>query len=127
MPTEDDAPIRLSRCCSMRLERQPGAAIVRLAGEFDLSGEERFKEELEQLLDDQVSTFMLDLRGLDFVDSTGLRMMVQMDAIARREGFDFAILCGEGQVRAVLRESGLDGILPMIDPTGVVPASDSPV
>jgi anti-sigma B factor antagonist len=111
----------------MRFERQPRAAIVRLAGEFDLSSEERFQRELEHLLDDDVWTFMLDLRGLDFIDSTGLRMLVQVDAIARREGFDLAVLCGDGRVRAVLRESGLDGVLPVIDPSGVVPASDSPV
>jgi anti-anti-sigma factor len=127
MTNDGDAPIRLSRCCSMRYERQPGAAIVRLAGEFDLSAEERFQEQVERLLDNETWTFMLDLRGLGFIDSTALRMFVQIDAIARRDGFDFAILCGDGRVRAVLRESGLDGVLPVIDPSGVVPASDSPI
>ena len=74
-----------------------------------------------------MDTFLLDLRGLTFIDSTGLRMLVQLDAVARHDGFDFAVLCGYGQVREVLRATGLDGMLPLFDPDGTVPASDSPV
>ena len=45
----------------------------------------------------------------------------------REAAFDFTVLCGNGQVRRVLRESGLDGVLAVVDPSGAVPASDSPV
>ena len=69
---------------------------------------------------------VLDLRGLDFMDSTGLRILIQIDARARNDEFRFVILCGDGHVRHVLRESGLDGVLPLVDGTGAVPASDSP-
>ena len=70
---------------------------------------------------------MLDLRGLEFIDSSGLQMMVQMNAFAQQDGFEFVVLCGRGQVRRVLRESGLDGLLPVVDPAGEVPLSDSPI
>ena len=71
---------------------------------------------------------VLDLRGLKFIDSTGLRILVSVDAIARNDGFGFAVLCNEdGTVRRALRETGLDGILPVIDSFGPVPATDSPV
>jgi anti-sigma B factor antagonist len=111
----------------MRCERQLATTIVRLAGEFDLTCEEPFQEEFGRVLDGNTETLVLDLRGLDFMDSTGLRILIQISALALSDGFDFEILCSV-PVRHVLRETGLDGVLPVIDAkTGVVPASDSPV
>jgi anti-anti-sigma factor len=111
----------------MRDERNLGTTIIRLAGEFDLASYERFQEELGRLLDSETDSLVLDLVGLEFIDSTGLRVLVQIDSLARRDGFDFTVLSGDGQVRQVLRASGLDGVLPLVDPSGIVPASDSPV
>jgi hypothetical protein len=37
------------------------------------------------------------------------------------------VICDEGYVREVLRETGLDGVLPVVDPHGSVHASDSPI
>jgi len=122
-----ETPTSLSKDCSLRCDHQPGMTIFRLAGEFELDSEKRFQEELERRLEGDVNTFLVDLRGLSFIDSTGLRILVQIDALARQDGFDFTVLCGDGQVRRVLRETGLDGILPLVDPAGAVPASDSPV
>jgi anti-sigma B factor antagonist len=122
----DDSPIHLAKYCSLHAERHLDTTIIRLAGEFDLACEERFHEELANVLYG-AGSFVLDLRGLEFIDSTGLRILVQLDASARGDEFDFTVLCGDGQVRRVLRESGLDGVLPVVDPLGAVPASDSPV
>ena len=118
---------RLAKDCSMRAERQLHTMIVRLSGEFDLACEERFQDELGRVLDGHTGTLLLDLRDLDFIDSTGLRVLVQTDELARSDGVDFTILCRDGQVRDVLRVSGLDGYLPVVDPWGTVPDSDSPV
>lgn len=111
----------------MRHEHHLGTTIIRLFGEFDLSGDERLKEEIGRVLDSETQTFMLDLRGLEFIDSTGLRILVQIDEMARQDGLDFSVVCGDGQVRDVLRITGLDGVLPLSDPRGAVPSSDSPV
>jgi anti-anti-sigma factor len=123
----DDAATRLSDHCSMRDEQHLGSTIIRLIGDFDLASYDRFQEELERLLDNETKSLALDLVGLEYIDSTGLRMLMQIDALARRSRFDFTVLCGKGRVRAVLRTSGLDGVLPLVDPSGMVPASDSPV
>ena len=127
MLNDGDIPTRLRDYCSMWQEHHLGTTIIRLVGEFDLACDDRFQEELGRVLDDETETFILDLRGLEFIDSVGLRMLVQIDALARSDGFDFTVLCGDGQVRSVLMQTGLDGVLPLVDPSGVVPASDSPV
>jgi anti-anti-sigma factor len=112
----------------MRSERLVETTIVRLAGEFDLACAESFDDEVGRLLDGETRVFILDLRGLEFIDSTGLAKLVTLDALAREDELDFTILCAEGLVRRVLRETGLEGMLPVADPLGgVMPPSDSPV
>jgi anti-sigma B factor antagonist len=124
---EERPGIPLSRICSARAEQHLDTTIVRLYGEFDLNGEDGLDALLADLSETEPATLVVDLRGLGFIDSTGLRMLVSLLNDATRDGFDFAILCNEGRVRDVLRETGLDGVLPVIDPAGAVPPSDSPV
>jgi anti-anti-sigma factor len=124
----EDVVIQLAEHCSMRSERRLGITTVRLAGEFDLACKEPFQEELSPALDGETVIFILDLRGLQFMDSVGLGTLVELDALARSDGFDFTILCDQGRVRRVLKETGLDGMLPVADPYGgLLPPSDSPV
>jgi anti-anti-sigma factor len=125
----DDGPATpLSSTCSARAEQHLDTRVMRLYGEFDLASEDGFRRELDEVLSGIPATFLLDLRGLDFMDSTGLRMLIAVDARSRDDGFDFAVLCGDGHVRRVLHETGLDGVLPVVDARGEeVPATDSPI
>jgi anti-anti-sigma factor len=111
----------------MRVERTLGTVLVRLHGEFDVACVERFEEELEGALDDEAQTLILDLRGLGFIDSSGLRMLVMLDRTTSEDALGFTVLCGDGAVRRVLRETGLDGVLPLVGSAGAVPHSDSPI
>lgn len=111
---------QLAKDCSIQFEEHFRTITIRLFGEFDLSCEERFHERLGDI-DHEAESLVFDLRDLEFVDSTGLRMILEVNDLAGRHGLDFVVLCGEGQVRHVLRESGLDGLLPVVDPSGEVP------
>jgi anti-sigma B factor antagonist len=112
----------------MRAERDLDTMIVGLAGEFDQSCDGPFQDELGRVLDGHTDRFVLDLRGLEFIDSTGLRMLVQINNRSEGDGFDFTLLCRDGKVREVLRLTGLDGVLPLVEPRGgMVPPSDSPL
>jgi anti-anti-sigma factor len=124
---DDRAAKRLAQMCSMRVEQQLDTVLIRLDGEFDLTCEEPFRDELARSLEEETATLVLDLRALTFMDSVGLRMLVTLDRATSEDGLDFTVLCGEGHVRGVLRETGLDGVLRIVDPSGAVPASDSPV
>jgi len=113
--------------CRMESDRQGPTALIRLTGEFDLSCEQSFEEELARALDAMTSQLVVDLCELSFIDSVGLRMLLTLENRSRTEDFALAVLCGAGQVRDVLKQTGLDGLLPLVDPSGIVPASDSPV
>ena len=124
---DDRTAKRLAQFCSMRVEQQLNTVLIRLHGEFDLSCEEPFREELARALDEDSTSLVLDLCALTFMDSVGLRTLVTINRTTSENDLDFTVLCGEGHVRRVLRETGLDGVLPVVDPSGTVPASDSPV
>ena len=114
---------RLSRGCSMRSERSLDTTVVRLSGELDLSCKDALWEGLGPMLDSEISSFILDLQDLKFIDSTGLGMLLSLNNLAESDGFDFTVLCGKGLVMRVLYETGLDRILPVVDPAGAVPAT----
>jgi anti-sigma B factor antagonist len=105
----------------VQTERHLDTVIIRLYGEFDLSSERGFGDELETLLAGETSTLVIDLRELTFMDSTGLRALISLHHMAGREGYDHAVLCGEGSVRRVLEETGLADVLPIVDPSDAVP------
>jgi anti-sigma B factor antagonist len=118
---------RLSQFCSMGIEWHFDTVLIALHGDFDRGCEQPFREELGHALDEHATALVLDLSALKFIDSPGLRMLLTLHGEARDDGLDFAVVCGSGGVRRVLRETGLDGLLPTFDHAGAVPASDSPV
>jgi anti-sigma B factor antagonist len=95
------------------VERRAGRVILKLEGEFDLSSEAQFQERLAELRDPELAELILDMRGLEFIDSSGLRLIIKLAGTARDEDFKLTLIPGEGQVESVLKTTGLDRILPM--------------
>jgi anti-sigma B factor antagonist len=110
----------LSAICSLEAEQNPGTLILRLHGEFDLSTDERFQQEAEKVLTGDVGTLIVDLRGLTFMDSTGLRELVALQNRSAAANVDFAVLHNGGTVARLLRATGLDRVLPTVH-------TDSPI
>jgi anti-sigma B factor antagonist len=90
----------------LQVERNGGRARVAVSGELDLGTAGRLERCLAELLERREAV-LLDLRELTFMDSTGVRLLLQFDAEARSDGFSFAILDCEGPVRRVLTLTGV--------------------
>ena len=117
----DDSATKLSHQCSVSVERRIDRLTFGLHGEFDLSCGETFQQALAGAFDDRVTELVVDLRGLSFIDSTGLNALLYLRARAERDGFDFVVLCDEGHVMHVLKSTGLDELLPVVNPSAVLP------
>ena len=82
--------------------RDGPVAVIAPTGELDLSGAAVLEVEIDRLLDDPgVGTIVLDLRGLDFMDSSGLRLVVVTDMRAREADRRFALVRGADPVHRV--------------------------
>lgn len=84
---------------------------VTLEGELDISNVERFEQELMQLEQSRPPLVVLDLRGVRFIDSTGLSLLLNADARARRQRRHLTIVSGNGAARRIMRTVALDQIL----------------
>ena len=77
-------------------------AVVTLHGELDVAGAGLLESELDRILSDHSpTTVQIDLSGLDFMDSTGLRFVVLSDAKAREGGWRLDLVRGNESVHRV--------------------------
>jgi anti-sigma B factor antagonist len=92
-----------------------GMAHVVLRGELDLSTVEKVEKDLEALEASDEQLLVLDLSGLTFLDSTGLRLMVTADQRAQKDGRRLVIVKGPETVQRVFSITKLDETLEMVD------------
>jgi anti-sigma B factor antagonist len=77
-------------------------AVVAATGELDLSGAAVLEAEIDRLAaEPELGTIVLDMRGLEFMDSSGLRLVVLADMRAREAGRRFALVRGNETVHRV--------------------------
>lgn len=96
-------------------EEREGLVQIFLRGELDLSTAEKVEDELRRVEDDADQLLVLDLSGLTFLDSTGLRLMVTADQRARKTGRRLAVVKGPDTVHRVFTITKLDERLRMVD------------
>jgi anti-anti-sigma factor len=102
--------------------RDGQAAWVQPVGELDLDSVHHVEAALDELRGDGCPDVVLDLRGLTFMDSTGLRLVIRWDNAAREAGFRFEIVPGSDMVQRVFRLTGMDDHLNVVDPSPGTPA-----
>jgi anti-anti-sigma factor len=89
-----------------------GTCRLTLRGELDLATTAL----LEQALGEAGDDVLLDLRGLTFMDSTGVRALLEA---AERNGPRLRIIAPEsGDVRVTIDETGIAALLPLVNPDG---------
>lgn len=100
--------------CNVTPERDH--VIVAPRGDLDMATVGAVERELRRLRDTGFDRIVLDLRGLTFMDSTGLRLVIRWDTAAREDGFRFAIVPGADVVQRVFSLTGMDDHLTLADP-----------
>jgi anti-sigma B factor antagonist len=91
------------------------AVRIALTGDLDLSTAKRAEEAIIAAEQKRPPVLLLDLRGLSFMDSTGLRVVVSADKRAKRDGRRTVIVQGPAAVRRVFEITRLDERLDMVD------------
>ena len=91
-------------------------AIVAPTGELDLSGATILEAELDRLAaEPELGGVVLDLRGLEFMDSSGLRLVVLADMQAREAGRRCALVRGDDTVHRVFEITRMSERLDFVD------------
>jgi anti-anti-sigma factor len=91
-----------------------GIARLALSGDLDMSATFRLEPALDRLLSSgRVGQVVLDLGGVDFVDSSGLGLLLTAYERSREAGTAMAIVGPSPEVERVFRLAGVDGVLPL--------------
>lgn len=95
----------------VRTEEQ--GTVLELFGELDVASSPTLEAELNRLVDARL--LVVDLRALEFIDSTGLGVLVRAHHRWQEQGNKLALVKGDGQVERLLVLTGLADRLPIAE------------
>ena len=96
--------------------RHDGSTVtLGLSGELVLSSVGDFQQVLEEIDADPLELLVIDLRRLEFLDSSGLRAIVAAEGHALGHGYELQIVRGSEQVNEVFKVTGLEERLPLVE------------
>jgi anti-sigma B factor antagonist len=87
-------------------------ALVSVSGELDLYTSERLQPAIDEATSVGADTVLLDLSGVDFVDSTALGVIVQETKRLEGRGLSLTLVTDDPRTLRVLALTGLDRIVP---------------
>ena len=100
-----------------RIDVEPSRDSVRVApvGELDIATVEKLRAEVERLPESSFTKLVLDLRGVRFLDSTGLRLVLELDAAATDASQELLIIRGSAVVQRIFEVTQMAERLKFID------------
>lgn len=93
--------------------RDDGTVALRLRGELDLASADVVQQRLDELSAARTPV-LLDLDALSFMDSSGLRIVLQAAELGRAGDWPFSLTPGSQQVRDLFASAGITDRLPIV-------------
>ena len=87
--------------------------VVEPKGEIDLYTAPKLKEQLTRLLEQGRERLVVNLDGVEFLDSTGLGVLIGSLKRCREADGELALAAPRETVQKVLRVTGLDKVFPI--------------
>ena len=104
--------VRLAQL-SMTSEREDDVHVLALTGEIDLANAAVVEDELRRIEETDAAVILVDLAGLSFIDSTGIKVLI--GAAARSQSRNRLVLDAPSPaVLRVLRIAGVADLLPLV-------------
>jgi anti-sigma B factor antagonist len=100
---------------TLRSERDGDVHTITLTGEMDLSNATEVERELLHAEATDATAIVIDLSGLAFMDSTGIRLLIAADARSRADSGRLRLTRPPAHVFRVLCIAGVDELLPFDD------------
>jgi anti-sigma B factor antagonist len=99
----------------LEVRNQGRATVIAVSGELDLASSPALQEELDRVTASDSQILIIDLRELDFMDSTGLSVLVRAHQRIEEQGRQLAMVKGPQQVQRLLSLTGVAERLRLVD------------
>jgi len=96
----------------IRAYEEPDRYVLVLTGELDLAGVSPFEAAAEQLIEMGARKLLVEITGVDFIDSSGVRAILSVKAACARRGVEFSMTHGSGQAERLFELTRLVERLP---------------
>jgi anti-sigma B factor antagonist len=98
-------------------QREGRIHAIAVRGELDMNTAPELEAEIDRILADESVAVMLDLSECEFIDSTGIALIVRtwkrLDGGEAEGGHRLALCCKNSQVRRLLKITGVETSIPM--------------
>lgn len=88
---------------------------VTVSGEIDIAGIGRLEQARATALAQGPGRLLIDLRRVEFIDSSGLKFLLDTDRLSRSAGWELQLLRPAESARKALVLTGADKHLPFVD------------
>jgi anti-anti-sigma factor len=112
-PRPADEPIGTE--LSIAVAREPARTRVRLNGELDLSNTPAVAERLAELESEMPAVLEIDLRGLTFMDSSGLAELFAANRRARDQDRRIVIVKDHGPIERLLNLACVEDVMDVVE------------
>jgi anti-anti-sigma factor len=100
---------------AVRVEQRASVAVLHITGEFDLCSVALVERALDRAVGRPTEHVVFDLRGVSFLDLSGLETIMRADARARRESFAVAVVPPPGPVARIFAATEADQELRLLE------------
>lgn len=97
------------------LHERNGYFVLAVSGEVDVATVPRMREQLHSLVAQGDNRIVVDLDAVDFLDSTGLGVLVGALKRVRSSGGDLQLICTQPRIRKVFEVTGLTKVFSIHD------------
>jgi anti-sigma B factor antagonist len=100
---------------TIRTNSGPDLHVIEPHGELDLATKDELHEALVAALEGSAQTIVLDLSGLEFIDSAGIQLINLGIRLAGERQREFYLRRGPQHIQRIFEVSGITDRLPFID------------
>lgn len=109
---------------ALETTRHGGRSVVTVGGRLDLVTASDLRSALDHELEERPARIVVDLAGVDFMDSTGLGVLIAVQRRAQDVGSSIVLSSAAPIVLTVLRVTGAERLLPLYDSAEQALAAD---
>lgn len=95
---------------TLDVSRSGDWSVVRVGGEIDLATAPTLRERLASVIEGGDHRLVIDLGGVDFIDSTGLGSLIGALKRIRSHDGELRLVCDEPRILKVFEITGLDRV-----------------